>query len=76
MVRRMARNWILFGTRICAESEAVTTICNMRMNQTKPKIQVIMRAVEHPSRCYSFLKDIDYVFLQPTTDLHAEKKKR
>ena len=80
MVHRIARNWPLLGTGRGAENEPATAVYNVRMYQRQPWIQVIMKAAERPTVFWTLLQFSkrngidDYVFLQPTTDLHAKKK--
>ena len=61
MLLRIARNLRFFGTSRGVESETFTAICNPRMYQSQPYIQVIMRAVERPSRCYTFLQEFESI---------------
>ena len=63
MVHRIARNWSLVGTRRDDENEPATVVSNVRMHQRQPLIQVIMQAAERPSRCYSFLKEIESMIM-------------
>ena len=56
MLHRTALNWrFLWHESRRVEGEPVTAVCNVRIDQRQSYIQVIMRAVERPSRFYSFL---------------------
>ena len=76
MVNRIARNWPLLVTRRGAENEPATAVYNVRMYQRQPWIQVIMQAAERPSRCYSFLKEMESMIMSFCNQQLTSTKKR